>query len=104
MAKLKHNFLVAARARLVASRRFQAWRKGVLKESYKISDSSVGEKHFAPAELAKIWGVSTVTIRRIFEREAGVLKLGRTHGRKRRYLTLRIPESVAVRVHAKLAA
>jgi hypothetical protein len=97
-------YVVAARDRLVGSRKFKAWRKGVLAESYKVADSSVGEKHFAPAELAKIWGVSTVTIRRMFERETGVLKLGRTHGRKRRYLTLRIPESVAVRVHAKLAA
>jgi hypothetical protein len=97
-------YAVAARARLVDSRKFKAWRKGVLAESHKVADSSVGEKHFAPAELAKIWGVSTVTIRRVFEKETGVLKFGRTHGRKRRYLTLRIPESVAVRVHAKLAA
>jgi hypothetical protein len=101
---MKTSLIARAVNRLALSRRFRAWRNGVLKESHKVSDSSVGEKHFTPAELAKIWGVSTVTIRRIFEREVGVLKLGRTHGRKRRYLTLRIPESVAVRVHAKLAA
>jgi hypothetical protein len=97
-------YVVAARARLVGSRKFKAWRKGVLAESHKVADSSAGEKHFAPGELAKIWGVSTVTIRRIFEREVGVLKLGKSHGRTRRYVTLRIPESVAIRVHAKLAA
>jgi hypothetical protein len=102
--KTPRAYFVAARARLVASRRFQAWREGVVRESHKVSDSSAGEKHFAPSELAKIWGVSPVTIRRIFEAEVGVLKLGKSHGRKRRYVTLRIPESVAVRVHAKLAA
>jgi hypothetical protein len=66
---------------------------------------SVGEKHFTPQELAEAWGVSTETIRQIFRLESGVLKLGKTGGRyKRGYVTLRIPNEVAERVHRRLAA
>jgi len=65
----------------------------------------VDEKHFTPAEMAKAWGVSPQTIRELFKNEEGVLKIGskgtRTH---RAYKTLRMPESVAERVHTRLAA
>jgi hypothetical protein len=61
------------------------------------------EKHYAPAELAEIWGVDPETIRNIFRDEPGVLKLG-NNGGKRAYITLRIPESVAERVHNRLSA
>jgi hypothetical protein len=66
---------------------------------------SVGEKHFTPQELAEAWGVSAETIRVIFREEPGVLKIGKTGGRyKRGYVTLRIPNEVAERVHKRLAA
>jgi len=65
----------------------------------------VAEKHFTPQELAEAWGVSVQTIRDVFRNEEGVLKLGSNGTRtKRRYKTLRIPESVAKRVHTRLSA
>ena len=59
------------------------------------------ERHFRPKELAEIWGLNESTIRRLFQDEPGVLKIGRSSRRdgKRDYTSLRIPESVAVRVH-----
>ncbi len=65
----------------------------------------VDEKHFSPDDLAKAWGVSAETVRQIFRNEPGVLRLG-TKGDKRvrGYVTLRIPQSVAARVHARLSA
>jgi len=51
------------------------------------------------------WGVSVQTIRDVFRNEEGVLKLGSNGTRtKRRYKTLRIPESVARRVHTRLSS
>lgn len=66
---------------------------------------AVDEKHYSPADLAKAWGVSAETVRQIFRNEPGVLRLG-TNGDKRvrGYVTLRIPQAVAVRVHARLSA
>lgn len=62
-------------------------------------------KHYTPAELAKAWNVSLDTIRSIFRDEPGVLKIGSTGSRYRRgYITLRIPEQVAERVHRRLSA
>jgi hypothetical protein len=65
----------------------------------------VDEKHFSPADLAKAWGVSAETVRQIFREEPGVLRLG-AGGNKhaRSYVSLRIPQSVAARVHARLSA
>jgi len=62
------------------------------------------ERHFAPDELAELWGVSVDSIRRLFRDEPGVLKMGdKSPKHKRQYLTLRIPESVAERVHTRLS-
>jgi transcriptional regulator GlxA family with amidase domain len=63
------------------------------------------ERHFDVAEIAQRWNLSPDTIRRLFENEPGVLVLGetRTIRGKRRYLTLRIPESVVARVHRRLS-
>jgi hypothetical protein len=63
------------------------------------------EKHYSVSELAEIWRLSENTIRRIFENEPGVLKWGTHEGRfKRKYITLRIPETVVLRVHHQLRA
>ena len=53
-----------------------------------------------PEQLAELWALSPDTVRRMFEHEAGVLVIERPriYG-KRRYRTLRIPESVAQRVY-----
>jgi hypothetical protein len=65
----------------------------------------VDEKHYSCAELAQAWGVSPQTIREVFRKEEGVLKIGSSGTRTRRgYKTLRIPESVAQRVHTRLSA
>ena len=63
----------------------------------------VTERHWTPEQLGELWGLSADSIRRLFEHEAGVLVIERTRSRRRRYRTLRIPESVAVRVHRKLS-
>jgi hypothetical protein len=65
------------------------------------------QKHYQVGELAKMWGLSYSKVRRMFEEEQGVLRLGepgRREGRafRRRYFTMRIPESVAERVYARL--
>ena len=59
------------------------------------------ERHYTPKELAALWALDETTIRRIFYDEPGVLKIGKVNRRdgKRDYLSLRIPESVARRVH-----
>ena len=63
------------------------------------------EQHFTPAELADRWNLSADVIRALFEREPGVLMIGdqvSSHS-KRRYRTMRIPGSVAERVHRRLS-
>ena len=68
------------------------------------AESSVLERCYSPEQLADLWALSSDTVRRIFEHEAGVLAIERprVYG-KRRYRTLRIPESVAQRVYNRLA-
>ena len=61
------------------------------------------EKHYSVIEIAKLWALSEKTVRKIFEREPGVIYWGteeRVH--KRSYRTLRVPETVLHRVHRKL--
>lgn len=61
------------------------------------------EKHFSVQELAALWNLSEMTIRRMFAGEPGVVAWGRNETRsKRAYKTLRIPESVAQRVYRRL--
>ena len=59
------------------------------------------EQHFEPSELAELWRVDATTIRRMFQDEPGVLKIGKSNRRdgKRDYITMRIPKSVAERVY-----
>jgi hypothetical protein len=61
------------------------------------------EKHYSVKELANLWNLSDRTIRRMFVGEPGVVEWGTCERRmKRAYKTLRIPESVALRVHRRL--
>jgi hypothetical protein len=53
---------------------------------------TVEEKHYTAAELAELWHVDESTIRRMFSREPGVLRLKRA---------LRIPKSVATRKYSE---
>ena len=58
------------------------------------------QRHFHVSELAELWGVAPNTARRWFENEPDVMKItvGYRRGKDHR-VCLRIPESVAERVH-----
>ena len=61
------------------------------------------EKHYSVIEISKLWALSQKTVRRIFEREPGVILWGTGESRhKRGYRTLRVPETVLLRVHRRL--
>src|ERR1700674_3468187 len=98
--------LETATVALLHSAKFLSWRhsqdpRGLFPVNPKLGATEV---HLAPAELAEKWGVSVETIRVIFREEPGVLKIGRPPTKfRRRYFTLRIPESVAERVHRRLS-
>jgi hypothetical protein len=66
------------------------------------------ERHYTPIELGELWHLAPSKVRDLFAEEPGVLRIGepsRREGRKltRGYFTVRIPESVAVRVHSRLS-
>jgi len=63
---------------------------------------SFQERHYTVAELSELWNLSTDAIRRLFQDEPGVLLIRNQRFRKRRYITILIPESVAARVHRRL--
>jgi len=66
--------------------------------------ATFAERHYSVPEVAAMWNLSPDAIRRIFQGEPGVLVLGGSEStRKRRYTTLRIPESVLMRVHRRIA-
>jgi hypothetical protein len=63
------------------------------------------ERHYAVTEIADMWNLSADKVRELFENEAGVLVIGdRSPRHKRRYITLRIPQSVLERVHRRLSS
>jgi hypothetical protein len=63
------------------------------------------EQHFSPSALGELWGLSPDFIRDRFRGEPGVVCIDRPETRfKQGYSTLRIPKSVAARVHATLRA
>ena len=63
------------------------------------------ERHYSAEEIAEAWNLSRDTVRRIFEREPGVLIVeNRPLYGKRRYRTFRIPASVVERVHRRMLA
>jgi len=69
-----------------------------------VQAGSLAERHYSPAELGELWNLSIETIRRIFEREPGVLIFENPdRGSSRRRRTLRIPESVALRIYRRLS-
>ncbi len=63
------------------------------------------ERHYSVAEIASMWHLGPDAIRRIFQNEPDVLVLGNGESvrSKRRYTTLRIPQSVVERVHRRLS-
>lgn len=91
---------------LLQSDKFINWRPSADTDGVgALRTKQMDEKHYTPDDLAELWGVSTETIRSIFRDEQGVLKIGSTGAKyKRGYITLRIPKSVAERVHTRLSA
>jgi hypothetical protein len=74
---------------------------------HSVSGSSVvdlaSERHYSVIEIAKLWALSEKTVRKIFEREPGVILWGAEETlHKRGYRTMRVPETVLHRVHRKL--
>ena len=64
----------------------------------------VEERHYTPAEIAHLWHLSPDKVRRIFQDEPGVLIFeDKSTFFRRRYRTLRIPESVLERVTRRLS-
>ena len=60
-------------------------------------------RHFTVQEIAEMWNLSDDIVRDLFERESGVIAIERPRSkRKRRYVTLRIPQDVAERVYRRL--
>jgi hypothetical protein len=103
------NSLSDAIVELKSSEKFRKWQPSypATPRTPGIEQSAIlkDERHFTPQELADLWKVSIQTIREIFQNEEGVLKIGRDGTRtRRRYKTLRIPESVVDRVHTRLSA
>lgn len=77
-------------------------RTGTLSNS-QLMDGFSTERHYSVGELAKLWSLSEKTIRRIFENEPGVLCWGSPEKKfKRGYKTMRIPETVVLRIHRQL--
>lgn len=72
-------------------------------ESFSTPSGPAFERHYRPREITQLWGASVDTVRRIFENEEGVIKIGHSEGlHRRRYVSLLIPESVVRRVHRRL--
>ena len=65
---------------------------------------SFAQRHYSPAEIAAVWSLSQDKVRDLFQHEPGVVVIGeKARLGRRAYTTLRIPESVAARVHRRLS-
>lgn len=62
------------------------------------------ERHYSVDELCALWGMSDDFVRRLFLHEPGVVVFYHHRPGRRVYRTLRIPESVALRVHTRMSA
>jgi hypothetical protein len=60
------------------------------------------QRHYTVEELAKVWELSVDSVRRLFANEPGVVVFRRGRSKRRVYRTIRIPESVAARVHQRM--
>ena len=61
------------------------------------------EHHYSPADVVRMWGWSDDFVRDLFQDEPGVLVSKRPETmRKRGYKSIRIPESVLLRVGKRL--
>jgi transcriptional regulator GlxA family with amidase domain len=66
------------------------------------TSESAFERHFSVEELAELWKMSDDFLRRLFLKEPGVVVFHNQRPGRRVYRTLRIPESIARRVHGRM--
>jgi len=72
--------------------------------STQVENAAHAERHYAVAEIAALWNLSSDKVRELFEQEPGVLVIGDRNPRgKRRYRILRIPQTVVDRVYTRLS-
>ena len=70
--------------------------------------STALEKHYSPAEVASMWGLSDDSVRSIFRDDPRVLRIGSREPHKEHgeiihgYVSLRIPESVVKEIYEPL--
>jgi hypothetical protein len=72
-----------------------------------IHETIAGESHYTAQQLASLWHTSVRTIKRLFADEPGVLRISlprRLGSSQSMRSTLRIPSSVASRMHDYLSA
>ena len=62
------------------------------------------ERHYSVEELAQMWNMSNDFVRRLFLQEPEVVIFHHARPGRRVYRTLRIPASVAERVHRRMTA
>ena len=68
-----------------------------------MNDGMSTERHYTIQEIAELWKLSETMIRDLFRDEPGVLRAERPRTRfKRGYTTIRVPETVLRRVHARM--
>jgi hypothetical protein len=61
------------------------------------------DQHYSPETLGNLWGWTGDRIKDLFDLEPGVIKDDKPETlHKRAYCSLRIPKSVAQRVHCRL--
>jgi hypothetical protein len=102
---LPQELLLQSKSFLSWNRRFGRRGNSYVYVGETYTNSAADEKHYTPIEVAKQWGVSPDIVRSVFRDEPGVLKIERPGtNAKRYYSTLRIPESVLVRVHTRLTS
>jgi hypothetical protein len=65
-----------------------------------MSPDLLRERHYTVEELSKMWGISYEALRTRLLKTPGVLKFQQPRGRsKRPYITIRVPESVALTLY-----
>jgi predicted transcriptional regulator of viral defense system len=67
--------------------------------AYEPADSVAKEQHYSTGEVAKLWGISPQTVRKIFGKVPGVLKIGT----KGKYVMLQIPARILDAYHASMS-
>jgi transcriptional regulator GlxA family with amidase domain len=73
-----------------------------MNERAMITQETTFERHYSVEELCELWNMSDDFVRRLFLKEPGVVVFHHARPGRRVYRTLRIPASVAERVHRRM--